>query len=150
MGEFPVRRYEDALLHALWKGRGRRGWWLLEVPVGHGAAGRQRRIDAVVIHDAGPRVSGQGQDLEEFGQAVAGAHIEVIEAKKRLNFSVVGQVLAGTAMLSERHPDHGPMDATALVGTDHDAALRWFCHRERIRIVEIAADWGVASSRPRS
>jgi hypothetical protein len=72
---------------------------------------------------------------------VIGARVELIEAKKRLNESVVGQLLAGAAMFAARYPDHGPLVLTAVVERDRDAALRWYCASVGKEVVEVAADW---------
>lgn len=146
MDEFPVRTFEDALLHALWLQRGGDGWWLLEVPIGYGelddrADGRNRRIDAVVIHDVETRVSVQLADLDELAKTIKGARVEIIEAKKRLNFAVAGQILAGVPMFSSLYPTHGPITTTAVVEHARDGALRWFCHREGIEVVRVDPAW---------
>lgn len=146
----PVSTYEDALLNGLWRRRGESNWWLLEVPIGYADApanSRQhRRIDAVVLAADQSRISAPLQDLDEFTEAVLDAKIEMIEAKKRLNVSVVGQLLAGASMFSARYPSHGPVTLTAVVEHDRDAALRWYCASVGIDVVEVDPDWDVAES----
>lgn len=101
-----VTTFEDALLNALWKKRGGRNWWLVEVPIGYADAPpnsrRHRRVDAVVLERRRRKVSPRLCDLDEFKGAVEGAPVELIEAKKRLNVQVVGQLLAGASMFAAR------------------------------------------------
>ena len=136
----PVSTYEDALLNALWRQRGGTNWWFLEVPIGYADAPansrRHRRLDAVVLPFPRPEVSPQLQDLDELTEAVVGAKVELVEAKKRLNTDVVGQLLAGASMFSSRYPKHGPLVLTAVVEHNRDAALRWYCASVGIEVVE--------------
>ena len=69
---------EDKTLNALWRRRGREGWWLAEVPIGTGAP---RRIDAVVVPWSEPRHSRGGGDVGEFRKAVTrDLDAELVEA----------------------------------------------------------------------
>lgn len=126
--------FEDRLLHALWNERQRGGWWLAEVPIGGGSP---RRIDAVVVPGSEDRSSREGVDLDDFRAAVAaGADVELIEAKERLNVEVVAQLLCGARMFSDQYPAHGQLSLTACVAKDRqDEAFHWFCNREQIRVV---------------
>lgn len=138
---FPGRQGEDSLLRALWEQRAEAGWWLFELPVGYprgeSPPGRSRRIDAVVLPQSPARLSGKSQDLSEFDAAVAGQSVELIEAKWDLNASVIGQLLCGVSMFTRQHPTHGPIKPIALVVRAPDAALRWFCDREGIEVIEV-------------
>jgi hypothetical protein len=141
----PGRRYEDALLRQLWEQRGRAGWWLFEVPLGapgaRAASRRNRRLDALVLPDHASAVSPQLKDLDELDQLPAGQTFELIEVKKRLIPGVVGQLLCGLSMFTERYPEHGRLTLTAVVEDLGDAAMRWYCDLERIDVVQVSPLW---------
>jgi hypothetical protein len=131
-------RFEDLLLRAYWHGRRGDGWWFPEFAIGDGTAAR-RRIDAVVLPASPARLSTDHADRDAFLESVTGAPVEIVEVKRRLNTAVIGQLLCGSAMFDALAPGHGPITLTALVHRAPDAALRWFCYTERIRIIEIEA-----------
>jgi hypothetical protein len=141
----PGPRFEDALLRGLWEQRSRSGWWLLEVPLGYpgtGAASRaNRRIDAIVLPEARAGVSPYLGDLEAFEGSLGYGDVELIEAKRELNVDVIGQLLCGASMFTSRYPQHGRLRLIALVAGARDAALRWFCHVERIEVITIDPSW---------
>ena len=129
---------EDRLLHDLWDQRGRKGWWLAEVPVGfklrHDEAGA-RRLDAVVVDWPGERHSSGQEDLTELADVVAkGAAVELIEAKRDLNTDALGQLLCGERMFAESWPGVGHLVLTACVGKSCDEALSWFCSERGISV----------------
>ena len=141
----PGGKFEDALVRAYWQSRAQSGWWLLELPIGYptssAGSARNRRIDAVVLPQSRPRVSPQLQGLDDFAEAVEGADVEIVEAKRGLNTAVIGQLLCGLSMFTARYPNHGPLKLTALVHRADDAALKWYCHTERIEVVELEPLW---------
>ena len=137
----PGSSFEDGLLRALRRQRDERGWWLLELPIGYpkalaGSRGN-RRVDAVVLPTHPARVSPQLQDLAAFESNVGGCEVELIEAKRTLNVDVIGQLLCGASMFTAKYPEHGPLRLTALVADAGDAALRWYCHTERIEVIKV-------------
>lgn len=132
---------EDRMLHALWRRRGGRDWWLAEVPVGFDGQltdRRARRIDAVVVETDTPRTSAGGKDLDELQSALS-VRAEVIEAKNHpLRTDVIGQALCGRLQLAASYPQLGELSATVCVTDADDDAMRWFCARNGIR-VEVTA-----------
>ncbi len=96
------RSKEDRLLHDLWNQRGRKGWWLAEVPVGFKLRPNEagaRRLDAVVVDWPSQRHSSGQADLVDLADVVArGATVELIEAKSVLNTDALGQLLCGEHM----------------------------------------------------
>jgi len=134
---------EDRLLHDLWERRGRKGWWLAEVPVGFKIRTSEavaRRLDAVVVDQPDRRQSKGADDLVEFGEIVAaGAAAELVEAKPALNSDALGQLLCGAHMFAESWPGGGPLSLTACVGRDGDEADRWFCFGRGIRVEVVSA-----------
>lgn len=76
------------------------GELLLEVPVGLSGAGAPRRIDAILIPENPERVHVWGSlGSEELHERIHGRSVHLIEAKIRLNRSVIGQIVAGAALL---------------------------------------------------
>ena len=123
---------EDRAIRQLWQDRNCEGWWLAEVPVGRGSP---RRIDAVVVGWPDPRQSRQGLDLADLAAAMSdGAEVELIEAKKSLNTSVIGQLEAAKAMFSDEYPGHGDLKLTACVGEADDDKLAWYCEQAGIQV----------------
>ena len=137
------KTYEDRCLHDRWISRQRLGWWLAEVPVG---AGAPRRIDAVAVRWHEARHSAAGEDIDELRDAIAdGRDVEIIEAKRRLNEKVVGQLLGGAPMFSDEYPGHGDLSLTTCIREPGDEALDWFCAQSAIR-VEVVAEKGAEPS----
>lgn len=117
------------------------------MPVGFKAAHSEpkaRRFDAVVVDSEEPRHSSAGADLEQFkGSVAAGAAVELIEAKKKLSASAIGQLLSGAHLFSESWPDHGMLSYTLCVRDESDFAIRWFCARKGIKVEKVGASSAV-------
>ena len=110
-----------------------------EVPIGGGASSSLRRLDAVRVAAPGA-AEYMGFNSEMFLEdlrvaTVTGHEVELIEAKRRLNRPVIGEIIAGGDLFCERFPDHGPIRLAVVVGRDgDDAALHRVCDRRGIRV----------------
>ena len=139
--KFPIRshHWEDRLLAGLWEQRSHDGWWLQELRVGYSKAPSRsdRKIDAIVLPESPPLISGPDQDLDALEEAIAGRPVELIEAKSHLNVDVIGQLLCGASMFSWKYPNHGRLTLTAVVEHADDAALSWYCDVDRIDVIEV-------------
>lgn len=132
---------EDWSVIAWWRRHPRQGLLWIEVEIGRGGPGEwpnrrsHRRIDAVHFPDhPDRRVHDWGRGSEEFADAVPGAEIEITEAKKQLNFDVIGQCIAGIDMFARAYPHHGLLAPVAVVRGTPDPALLWVCNRRGIVI----------------
>lgn len=132
---------EDWSLLRWWRQHPRRGWLWTEVAIGHLGPGAwpnprsHRRIDAVHIPGHPVRkVRRWDNDIEAFREAVSGAEVEIVEAKRELNFSVIGQCIAGIDMFTRAYPAHGLVRPVAVVRGPLDPALLWVCRRRGIDI----------------
>lgn len=132
---------EDWSLLRWWRQHPRRGWLWVEVVIGYSGPGAwpnprsHRRIDAVHIpgHPL-RRIRMWDNDIETFAAAVTGAEVEIVEAKRELNFAVIGQCIAGIDMFTRSYPGHGLVRPVAVVRGDLDPALQWVCRRRGIAI----------------
>jgi len=130
------RSQEDKLLHEYWKVRG--GLMIVEVPIGGaGGPGRwlggteRRRIDAVRVHgSAGEAGIFRGRLGERFGGSTGA--IELIEVKRKLNRTAIGQALAAQDMF-ERQYGRRPSRLT-IVCEATDPGLEWVCRQRGIRV----------------
>lgn len=122
------------------------GELFLEVEVG----GRDelrgpRRIDGVLIPGSSPRVrrrdTYRARDVRE---ALRGQTVHVLEAKRRLNRNVLGQVEVGEALLN-RDLKPGRTIGVAVVAAGN-ADLQWYCEQKNIGV----AIYPQGSSRRRS
>ena len=116
-----------------------RGPLWVEVVIGRGGPGvwpnrrSSRRIDAVHLPRLpNPAIHEWGDGSAEFEGQLAGREVEIIEAKKSLDFAVIGQCIAGIDMFSRAYPRHGRLVPVAVVRGDPDQALRWVCDRRGI------------------
>lgn len=121
---------EDRLLANMWNDRDRHGSWFLEFGVGHGSP---RRIDALVISPDDP--PNQGADLRwAFDQLKSGAPVEVVEAKFRLDATVIGQAVAGRSMLIEQF-GHAEPKMAVCVRNAKDQSLIDLCAKREITLI---------------
>lgn len=93
-----------------------------------------RWIDAVLI----PGDGDDKQDLdwkteaEDFAERIAGRNVEVLEAKRRLNRSVIGQVIVAEHLLKI---EHETTETTPVVVCDEgDELLERVCKMMRVRV----------------
>jgi hypothetical protein len=135
---------EDASLLAWWRGHPRRGWLWLEVEIGRAGPGQwpnrrsHRRIDAVHVPGHPRReIADWVDDPASLEQAVDGAEIEIVEAKRELDVCVIGQCVAGVDMFSRAYPRHGLVRMVAVVRGALDPALSWVCGRRGIEVVTL-------------
>lgn len=147
MSEPPPRRRqsfpssgEDWSIIRWWRRHPQQGLLWVEVVIGRAGPGdwpnrrSYRAIDAVhfpghterVVHDWGMGRTG-------FADQVPDREAEIVEAKRELNFDVIGQCIAGIDMFSRSYPHHGLLVPVAVVrGTD--PALAWVCNRRGIMV----------------
>ncbi len=77
------------------------GLLFLEVEVGQGNENcGPRRLDGLLVPGGGSRVRAQSTfSRADIVAAVQGQHVHVLEAKRKLNRTVIGQVQVGVALL---------------------------------------------------
>jgi hypothetical protein len=77
------------------------GLLFLEVEVGLGDENcGPRRLDGLLVPGGESRVRAQGSySRADIAAAVQGQHVDVLEAKRKLNRTVIGQVQVGVALL---------------------------------------------------
>ena len=112
-----------------------------EVPVaGPRVAASHRYIDAVRIAD--PAGKGTCTDYNKHSTAfeadLEAAHaegwdVELLEAKNKLNRSVIGQVIIAGDLFCDQFTTYGPIRLAVVVGAE-DAALRKVCDRRGIGV----------------
>jgi hypothetical protein len=136
-----VKSGEDWSVYEWWQAHANPGWLLMEVKLGQGGPGdwpnrrSHRRLDALHIPGHPRReVTYWGSEFDELADAVRGRRVELIEAKRRLNYDVIGQCIAGVTMFSRAYPMHGPVQQVAIVRGEIDPALRWVCDRRNIQL----------------
>jgi hypothetical protein len=128
---------EDALLYAYWEQE--RGRLYTEVPIagprGHVAWAAQattRRLDGVRIPaDTGAEgITSFAGHAAEFQRTIRLHRPELIEVKRKLNRTVIGQIIAGHDLFEEQY---GVSPARLVfVCAVEDAALKWVCERRNI------------------
>ena len=140
VADWTPQSLEDELLRAYWLQVG--GRLYLEVPIGGpGGPGdwppgsKIRRIDCVRVGRADAQREGivRFSDCrEEFGKVIGHGPVELIEAKKKLNRLVIGQVIAGADMFKRQYR----LDQfdTVIVCEEGDPALEWVCHQRGILV----------------
>ena len=133
---------EDRLIHWYWLQRG--GNVLLEVPIGAvrshsdwAETSTRRRIDAVRIPAASElsgisRFDDAPKGIEQMADAAESESVEVIEAKRTLNRTVIGQAIVGVDLLEKQYGIHA--SAVVLCGRG-DGALEWVCSQRGIEVV---------------
>ena len=110
------------------------GELFLELEVGGRDANRgARRIDGVLVpgRPSGVRRPGSYQTSEAH-DAIHGEAVHLLEAKRTLNRNVVGQVLAGAALLER---DFGPssIEGVAVCASGYED-LEWYCENNGIHV----------------
>ena len=123
-----LRRYLDELE--------RPGRVYVEVPVGAALGGKTRRIDAVRFPTLPDEV--RYFDADSFVQALTGGVCELIEVKRSLNRTVIGQLLVARELLQAEFELASDLEVrlTALVA-ETDPALEPICDRFGIRVVHV-------------
>jgi hypothetical protein len=132
---------EDWSIVKWWREHPRRGLLLAEVTVGRGGPGgwlehgSSRAIDAIHLpgHED-QQAELWARDTDALAELVRNSEVEIVEAKKALNFDTIGQCLAGIVMFARSYPTHGPLAAVAVVRGTPDPALTWVCHRRGIHL----------------
>jgi hypothetical protein len=126
------RTLEDRLLDRYVADRP--GLLFLEVEVGGGDSQRgPRRLDGLLV--PGPELEVRVQHsyvLADVAQAVDGADVELLEAKRVLNRNVIGQVEVGMALLQR---DFSPASVVGVaVCAMGNADLEWYCSERDLRM----------------
>jgi hypothetical protein len=137
---------EDWSILEWWRNHPRQGLLRVEVVIGYAGPGdwpnprSHRRIDAVHFPGHPSRTARYwvNSDIDDFAATIAGAEVELVEAKNELTFAVIGQCIAGRDMLSRAYPQHGPLRQVAVVRSAPDPALRWVCDRRSIELAAIS------------
>ena len=114
----------------------------LEVSIGSkrifGKNSTDRRIDIVVIHGCKRnKMYKSGEEREEFLKLIEDSknEIEIIEAKKKLNRVVIGQILVGEFMFKKKYGVKKIKKSVLYhVGDD---ALELFCKENQINLIKI-------------
>ena len=116
--------------------QGEAGRFYVEVPIGgtdrYGQGARTRYIDAVRL----PGVEPAGiryYHPRQFESDVKAQPVELIEVKRTLNRTVIGQLIVARDMTRVEWPAHGPVRVVALC-TQGDPALEWICEDRGIDI----------------
>ena len=132
------RSTEDHLLQRYWEVHG--GEIHVEAPVGvdHGpwdGRGSVRRLDGLRISMRPAEIYlPSDQRIQESLHSSGSPPIEVIEVKKKLNRTVIGQTQAGRLLLLARY-NLNPADVReVVVCANGDAALEWVCCELGIRV----------------
>jgi hypothetical protein len=122
--------FEDKLLeNYLRKNPGR---LFLEVPLWFNVdPSKAKRIDGVLIPGEDTIVYPSGwYSLDELQKAVDNQAVRLIEAKRKLNRSVIGQLLVGKALFKRAFPSTNPI--MVVVCAKGHADLEWFCSENEI------------------
>lgn len=138
--QWTPRTLEDKLIHSY--SLENKGTYYLEVPIGSSKNGnwppksRIRRIDAVKFPlktTNSSHIYPQKEfSYKKFKEEVSHKSVELIEAKKRLNRLVIGQVIAGYDMfMREYNPKKVDM---VILCTGADPALEWVCQKRDIEV----------------
>ena len=124
--------FEDRLLYQyLCQNTGR---LFLEVRVGgSNDKFKARRIDGVLLPDRESQVYPEGEySRKEFSQAIEGKEVHLIEAKRTLNRSVIGQVKVGCSLLARDFEPAQINRVTLCSAGEKD--LEWYCKENRINV----------------
>ncbi|PTN33603.1 hypothetical protein [Desulfonatronum sp. SC1] len=106
------------------------GLLFLEVEVGQGDENcGPRRLDGLLVPGGESRVRAQGSYSR--ADAVQGQHVHVLEAKRKLNRTVIGQVQVGVALFRR---DFSPTSAQGVaVCAFGNPDLEWYCREQGIQ-----------------
>jgi hypothetical protein len=139
--------YEDHLLQRYWEAQGKRGLMVVEVqlgrdgPVGVGGSKRKGhwRMDAVYIPDHPRGEIREWHSGDELDNEIVDRDVEIIEAKRFWNTDVIGQVVAGAALVGHSFPRHRLVTKVVLVDGEPDSTLESVCDNLGIRWHRIVA-----------
>ena len=129
--EWTPRTSEDRLL-ALYLAANP-GLLFLEVEVGQGDDNcGPRRLDGLLIPGGDSRVRAQGSfSRADVVAAVQGQHVHVLEAKRKLNRTVIGQVQVGVALFRR---DFSPASVQGVaVCAFGNPDLEWYCREQGVQ-----------------
>lgn len=124
--------FEDKLMeNYLGKNPGR---LFLEVPLWFDVdPNKARRIDGVLIPGEDTIVYPPGSfSLDELQEAFDNQTVHLIEAKRKLNRSVIGQLLVGKALFKRVFASSTPL--MVVVCSEEHADLKWFCSENNITV----------------
>ena len=131
---------EDKLLNKYWKNI--RGKLLVEVPVGgnhpdlpweHGST--TRRLDGVMIKGVDLGKYSCSYNRDELSNMFKGKKIEIIEVKRSINRTAIGQVIAGKTMFEKQY---GVKYVKGVIVCGFgDSALEWVCKQHGIKVVKM-------------
>ena len=132
---FTPKTLEDRLINTYWQEK--QGLLFLEVPIGDNKniwpkASKIRRIDGIRVEDRENQIL-KPFDLEIFKNAIKNKDIELIEAKKKLNRLVIGQIVVGIEMFKKQYSS-GKIKGLILCKED-DPALEIICKEMGIEVV---------------
>jgi hypothetical protein len=123
-------KFETSMTHRYWERR--RGTLLEEYPVG------QRRIDAILIEDGDHRIASRA---ESVAFSLDGHNITIVQTKKRLGMSLLGQVFFSRELIKDNFPARGSVRAVALCAIDDAVDLRPIARRFKIEIeIDVVVD----------
>jgi hypothetical protein len=109
------------------------GHLFLEVEVGQGDENcGPRRLDGLLVHGGDSRVRAQGSySRDDIAAAVQRQHVYVLEAKRKLNRTLIGQVQVGVALFRR---DFSPASAQGVaVCAFGNPDLDWYCREQGIQ-----------------
>jgi hypothetical protein len=110
------------------------GHLFLEVEVGQGDENcGPRRLDGLLIPGGESRVCTQGSfSRADIAAAVQGKHVHVLEAKRKLNRTVIGQVQVGVALLERMFAPTSVRGVAVYALGNPD--LEWYCREQGIQM----------------
>jgi len=110
------------------------GHLFLEVEVGQGDDNcGPRRLDGLLIPGGESRVCTQGSfSRADIAAAVQGKHVHVLEAKRKLNRTVIGQVQVGVALLERMFAPTSVRGVAVYALGNPD--LEWYCREQGIQM----------------
>jgi len=134
---FTPRTLEDKLIYKYWQEK--QGLLFLEVPVGNDKnfwpkGSKIRRIDGIRVEDKENQIF-KTFNSEDFKNIIKNKDIELIEAKKKLNRLVIGQIVVGIEMFKKQY-ENEKIKGVILCKED-DPALEIICKEMGIEVVVI-------------
>ncbi len=131
---FIPRTLEDKLIHKYWEETG--GIVFLEVPIGNDKSiwpegSKIRRIDGIRIENEDSQIY-KPFDTVLFTETIKEKNIELIEAKKKLNRLVFGQIIAGIDMFKKQYLVENIKGV--ILCKEGDPALEIICEQRGIEV----------------
>jgi hypothetical protein len=130
---------EDNLLNNYWTKIG--GKLLVEVPVGGNHPDlpwdhhcTTRRLDGVIIKGDDLGKYKCSHNIEGLKNLFKGKRVEIIEVKKSINRTAIGQVVAGKTMFKQQYGIKNVKGV--IVCGSGDSALEWVCKQHGIKVVK--------------